>query len=351
MVGGGELTDRDRFAQYIRSLGRGKHGSRSLTQAEAGEAMRLILAGRVAPEQLGAFLMLLRVKEESAEELAGLVQAARAGLPAAAGTVATLDWPAYAGKRRHLPWFVLAALLLAGHGIPVLMHGAPAGNQRVHAAHALKTLGIAPCASLMHAQQALATTGFAYLPLAAYAPALQTLLDLRELLGLRSPVHTVVRLLNPSGAEHSLQGIFHPGYQTLHIEAASRLGDRHVAVLRGEGGEAERNPERPCQVAFLREGVVEWESWPLISPGHHAKPERLELSRLAGLWTGEITDPYGTAAVLGSAAIGLRLTGRAGNAEQAMQLAGRLWAARPPLTRYTPGGGNLSPQPLCRRRS
>ncbi len=65
------------FAPYVRILGKGKRGSRSLTFAEAQHAFGLILDGEVLDVQLGAFLMLLRVKEESADELAGFVTATR----------------------------------------------------------------------------------------------------------------------------------------------------------------------------------------------------------------------------------------------------------------------------------
>ena len=56
------------FAQYVRILAKGKRASRSLTEAEAYDAMKMIIAGEVEPEQLGAFMMLLRVKEETADE-------------------------------------------------------------------------------------------------------------------------------------------------------------------------------------------------------------------------------------------------------------------------------------------
>ena len=65
------------FAEYIRILGKGKKGSRPLTQEEAYQSMKMIMAGEVLPVQLGAFLMLMRVKEETPEELAGFVLAAR----------------------------------------------------------------------------------------------------------------------------------------------------------------------------------------------------------------------------------------------------------------------------------
>lgn len=65
------------FAPYVRILGKGKSGSRSLSQDEARHAFSLILRAEVEPLQLGAFLMLLRVKEETAEELAGFILACR----------------------------------------------------------------------------------------------------------------------------------------------------------------------------------------------------------------------------------------------------------------------------------
>ncbi len=111
------------FAQFIRIIGKGKTGARSLTYDEAYQAFSMILRNEVLDVQLGAFLMLLRVKEESVEELAGFVQATRDQLQFKPLQV-DLDWSSYAGKRRHYPWFLLAALTLAKHGYKVVMHGA-----------------------------------------------------------------------------------------------------------------------------------------------------------------------------------------------------------------------------------
>ncbi len=109
------------FARFVRILGRGKSFTRSLTLDEAEEAMTMILAGEVLPEQLGAFLMLLRLKEESAEEIAGFARAARKTF-AHAPVAVDVDWPSYAGKSRQLPWFILSALVLARNGWRVFMH-------------------------------------------------------------------------------------------------------------------------------------------------------------------------------------------------------------------------------------
>lgn len=106
------------FAPFIRTLGKGKRGSRALTRDESRQAMKMILKQEVTPEQLGAFLMLLRVKEETAEEVTGFVEAIKeyTTLPSNPPKV-DLDWSSYAGKRRQLPWFLLSTLALAETGI------------------------------------------------------------------------------------------------------------------------------------------------------------------------------------------------------------------------------------------
>ncbi len=103
-----------RFASFVATLGRGPGRSRALTREEAGEAFGIVLRGEADPHQVGAFLMLLRFRGEDADEIAGLVEAARqqAGLPWRDQEVA-LDWPSYgAGRTRGAPWFLLSALAL-----------------------------------------------------------------------------------------------------------------------------------------------------------------------------------------------------------------------------------------------
>jgi anthranilate phosphoribosyltransferase len=85
------------FAPFVRILGKGKRGARNMTRAEAREAMVMVLDEKVEDTQLGAFLMLLRHKEESPDELAGFTEAVRERLHAPELTV-DIDWPTYAGK-------------------------------------------------------------------------------------------------------------------------------------------------------------------------------------------------------------------------------------------------------------
>ncbi len=240
--------DQHPFARYIAIIGRGKTLTRSLTVGEAKEAMAMILAGRVLPEQLGAFLMLLRVKEESPQEIAGFVLAARRSLgPPAGAPQIDLDWSSYAGKGRQLPWFILSALILARNGWRVFMHGAEAHTEgRIYTGAALRAVGFSVATSLEDAADRLAHENFAYLPIDVLSPPIADMLELRPILGLRSPVHTFARMLNPFAARSMLQGVFHPGYMRIHRDAGLVLGQPRLAVFRGEGGEIERRPSKPC---------------------------------------------------------------------------------------------------------
>ncbi|HHH44075.1 MAG TPA: glycosyl transferase family protein [Gammaproteobacteria bacterium] len=318
------------FAEYVRILGKGKNGSRPLTEEEAFKAMRMILNDEVEPEQLGAFLILMRVKEESPPELAGFVRAARDWLeiPDDAPPV-DLDWSSYAGKRRHLPWFILSTLLLAENGTTVFMHGASGHtNGRIYTRDVLAELGIPPCRSIAEACERMRREHFAYLDIEFLCPRLHQIIELRPLLGLRSPVHTLARSLNPFHAPFVMQGIFHPGYRPVHQEAAQLLNESNVAVIKGEGGEIERDPDSPCLVQRVHRDELVEEEWPALFPRRHMKETSLDIRRLAQVWRGERDDEYGVGAITGTAAIALQLMGKADTPDQALELARAMWENR-----------------------
>jgi anthranilate phosphoribosyltransferase len=320
-----------RFAPFVATLGRGPGRSRALTRAEAAEAFAMVLAGTPDPHQVGAFLMLLRYRGEDAAEIAGLVEAARAeeGLGRRQDEIQpALDWPSYgAGKSRGAPWFLLAALALARSGIPVLMHGTNAFSTGMPVADGLAAIGLAPCRSREEAAARLAGKGFAYLPIATLAPRFARLLGLRSLFGLRSPVNTVSRLLDPFDAAASLAGVFHPPYIRTHLATAALLARPRTLVLKGGGGEAERNPAKPVTAHLLVPGAepVEIALGPLLGGDLSGEPDSPAL--FAAIWRGERTDPRPVAIVQGAIALGLLAMGRVEVAE-ADAAAAEIWRER-----------------------
>ena len=319
------------FAQYIRILGRGKRGSRNLTESEAEQSFRAILAGEATPAQIGAFLMLLRVKEETGEELSGFVRATRAvcGRPATPLEV-DIDWPSYAGKRRHLPWFLLSALLCASRGLKVFMHGVE-GTQdsRLYTPAALAALGIPAATSMEEARAQLCQRHFAYLGLEHFAPALNKLIRLRDELGLRSPVHSLCRMLNPLGARISAQGIFHPPYRAIHRDAALRLRDHGTTVIiKGEGGEFECNPDGDCPATFVSREGTEEQTLTACFRTRHLKEPALDARVLRDVWHGRTAHEYGEAAVITTAALVLKALRPRESLQHARDTARQWWDTR-----------------------
>jgi anthranilate phosphoribosyltransferase len=293
--------------------------------------MGMILRGEALPEQIGAFMMLLRVKEETAAEIAGFATAVRQSFDQTdnLGPV-DLDWSSYAGKRRQLPWFLLAVMALAQSGIRIFMHGTEGHTPgRVYTREILEGFGFPIAVDLPDAATHIRARNFAYMPLQNLSPRLHDLIQLRSILGLRSPVHTVSRMLNPMQAPCSLHGIFHPSFMATHQEAAGILGDPHLAVFRGEGGEIECRPNKPFDVRTVHDGVLAMEEWPaLLSESKQQVDEEMDPSRLMGVWRGDIDDEYADAAIIGTLGVALKAMGKADAIEGALAAARDVWENR-----------------------
>ncbi|MCL6238692.1 MULTISPECIES: glycosyl transferase family protein [Acinetobacter] len=316
------------FAQFVRIVGKGKNGARSLTYDEAYQAFSMILKDEVLDVQLGAFLMLLRVKEESVDELTGFVQATRDQLKFKKLDV-DLDWSSYAGKRKHYPWFLLAALTLAKHGYNVVMHGASGHTiNRLYTEQVLEYLGFPICQNDTDVEQQLIQRHFAYIPLDVISPILSDLISLRNVMGLRSPIHTLARLINPFNAKATMQAIFHPAYRGSHQRAAFQLGYQNSAVIKGEGGEFERNPDAKTLICGIKDGEMYEHELPKLTDNRSPVEEELDLAVFKAVWDGQQTHEYGEIAVTETMGIALYTMGAVASFDDAMQTAKTMWANR-----------------------
>ncbi|MES9867817.1 MAG: glycosyl transferase family protein [Candidatus Thiodiazotropha sp. LLP2] len=318
------------FAKYIQILGKGKNGMRPLSRDEAYEAMNMIACYDVEPEQIGAFLMLMRVKEETADEVAGFTQALKESLPIGnQAPTPSIDWAAYAGKKRQLPWFLLAALILSKRGYPVFMHGMSRSDDRVYVPEALDALDMSTANSIQEAQKQLDDHGFSYIPISKLSPLASQLIATRDLFGLRPPLHTVVRMLNPLSAPLSLMGVFHPNFAAIHQQAALLLEQPNSMICKGEGGEFERIPDRAVELNGVTDGKGWLETWPYrVKPGLQIKQERLNLNHFRSVWDGEAEDTYGELAVTGTLALVIRALGLADTVTEAHESADSWWRER-----------------------
>ena len=293
------------LAEHVRTLGRGPGRSRNLTRDEAADAMRMMLSGDAAPEAVGALLMLMRMKGETAAEIAGLADAAT-GATGALPHV-DLDWPSYAaGRTRGQPWFLLSAKLVAQAGYRVLVHGWNGHDLKVR--EGLAQVGIATAHDADDAARVLDCDGIVYMPLERLNPGLFRLLTLRDVLGLRSCINTVCRMLNPARATASVQGVFHPSYRLLQADAAALLGWQALSVIKGAGGEFECNPAKDVAVFGLRQD----RHWEAVTPALRNDTLRLaEASRLRlpELWNGARDADFEATLVTNTAALALETLG------------------------------------------
>lgn len=248
-------------AAFIKEIGRGVKGARSMSREDAAALYGAMLEGRVSDLELGAILLAMRIKGESVEELAGFMDALEtsfAPLPSPPGDYAPVLIPSYNGARKLANLTPLLALLLARQGVPTLMHGVRADPGRVTSAEILAELGLAPAATSADLADAFAMSRPAFMPIETLAPRLAWMLSLRRILGVRNSTHTLVKILQPfEGAALRLVSYTHPEYlQTLgdYFIAAAPPQRGDAFLMRGTEGETVANPHRAQQIDWFHGG-------------------------------------------------------------------------------------------------
>jgi anthranilate phosphoribosyltransferase len=209
------------------------------------------------------------------------------------------------------------------------MHGASGHTiNRVYTEQVLQYLGYEICQNEQDVRDHLQQHNFAFLPLEAISPVLSELISLRNVMGLRSPIHTLARLINPFNAKATLQAIFHPAYRTSHQHTASRLGYQNSAVIKGEGGEFERNPDAKTLICGIKNGELYEHELPKLTPDRSPIEEELDLAIFKAVWLGEQSHEYGEMAVVETMGIALYTMGAVNNYDEAMVKAKELWESR-----------------------
>ena len=240
------------IGKYIKEIGRGKEGARALNRAQAADLFGQVLDGTVTDLEIGAFCLAMRIKGETAEEMAGFLDATYARLqsiPASDKPVVVI--PSYNGARKLPLLTPLLGLLLAREGLPVLIHGTATESTRVFTSEVLAALGIPAQAAI----KPIASGELAFAPTALLCPGLQRLLEVRRVVNLRNPAHSLVKLMNPveSGKGKSLiiSSYTHPEYAISMAETFA-LTQANALLLRGTEGEAVADPRRtPTMQAFV----------------------------------------------------------------------------------------------------
>ena len=250
------------IAPYIKEIGRGKEGARSLTQAQAYDLMSQVLDGHVSDLEVGAFCIAMRIKGETTVELAGFLEAAQERcVPITAavhptGPVVLL--PSYNGARKLPNLTALLALLLAQKGVPVLVHGVSKDAGRVTTADVFHDLGLPVVNNAADINHAWSRREPVFMAIDVLCPPLAKLLEVRRVIGLRNPGHTVAKLLDPTRGGTALRVVNHT-----HPEYAEALSGflqhthAHAMLLRGTEGEPAADPRRLPRLDIFVRGVLQ----------------------------------------------------------------------------------------------
>ena len=240
------------ISQYIKEIGRGKDGARSLSRAQASDLFGQLLDGTVTDLEVGAFCLAMRIKGETPQEMAGFLDATytRIHRMPLAGAARAVVLPTYNGARKLPVLTPLLALLLAREGAAVLVHGMATESTRVFSSSVFQALGITTTESI----EPLASGQVAFVPTGLLCFGLQRLLDVRRVVGLRNPAHSLVKLMNPCAGPAVVVGSYtHPEY-AVSMGAVFELMGSTAMLLRGTEGEPVADARRAPRMDAFRAG-------------------------------------------------------------------------------------------------
>lgn len=275
------------YAPLIKELGRGARGARDLSREQAEELFGEMLDGQVPDMELGAMLIALRVKGESADEVAGFLaamQARTASLAAPPGP-RTVLLPSFNGARKQANLMPLVAQLLAREGVPVLIFGRHDFDSRHSPFELLDALGLSASGSLADAEARLTSDRLAVLPLQMLNPGLNALMALRPRLGVRNSSHSLAKLLDPFPAGRGVRvvAVTHPEYLDSMGNALPGLtaGGGRALLMRASEGEAYAHLRRKAHLIGFQDGQtaplhpadttdLDWPLSPACAPAENA---------------------------------------------------------------------------------
>jgi anthranilate phosphoribosyltransferase len=231
---------------------------RPLDRAEARAVMEEIMLGEATPAQIGGFLVALRAKGETPDEIAGCAEAMRAHVLAVTPKREDLvDTAGTGGDGAHtINISTAAALVAAAAGAAVAKHGNRAVSSACGSADVLEALGFSLDQKPERISQSIDELGFGFLFAPSHHPAMRHAAPIRTELATRTVFNILGPLTNPAGARAQVVGVYSPALVRTIAEVLARLGARRAFVVHGAGGIDELSPVGPNLVAEVVDGVV-----------------------------------------------------------------------------------------------
>ncbi len=231
---------------------------RDLSEDEAADAMDDVFRGDATPALLSAFLVALRMKGETVDEIAGMARTMRDHSLRVAVEGPLLDTCGTGGDGRGtFNVSTASAFVAAGAGARVAKHGNRAMSSRSGSADVLEALGAKIDLSPEQVAQCIEKAGFGFMFAQTFHPAMKHAAPTRRELGVRTAFNLLGPLTNPAGAQHQLLGVAQPEMASLMAAALDRLGSRHVLVIHGHDGSDELTLDGPNPVYEINRGESE----------------------------------------------------------------------------------------------
>jgi anthranilate phosphoribosyltransferase len=229
-----------------------------LTQAQARAVMDEVMSGEATPAQIGGFLVALRLKGETADEIAGCAEAMRAHVLAVRPARKDLVDTAGTGGdgARTINISTAAALVAAAAGAGVAKHGNRAVSSASGSADVLEALGFRLELPPARIERSIDELGFGFLFAPTHHPAMRHAAPVRRELATRTVFNVLGPLTNPAGARAQVVGVYAPDLVRTMAEVLARLGARRAFVVHGAGGIDELSPAGPNLVCEVVDGAV-----------------------------------------------------------------------------------------------
>jgi len=246
----------------------------SLTEKEAEQVMNEIMDGAVTPSQIAAYLMGLRLKGESVEEIAGSVRAMRdRAVRIAVGDALVVDTCGTGGDGRHtFNISTTTAFVVAGAGMTVAKHGNRSVSSKSGSADVLSALGVKIDLSPDRVADCINEVGIGFLFAPLYHGAMKHCAGPRQEMGIRTMLNVLGPLTNPAGATVQVLGVYEPRLTELLGKVLMHLGSQHCFVVHGMDGLDEITLTDRTLVSEAKSGVLS---------NYVISPEEFHLARVS----------------------------------------------------------------------
>jgi anthranilate phosphoribosyltransferase len=239
--------------EALGKLVQGQH----LTRAEANAAMRSLVDGEATPSQIAAFVVALRMKGETPDEIAGLAEIMRDAATRVDAGPDVVDVVGTGGDGSGtFNISTISALVVASAGGRVAKHGNRSVTSACGAADFLEAMGIAIDLTPTGVARCVAETGFGFMFAPLFHPAMRHAIVPRREIGVRTVFNILGPITNPAGARRQLTGVPVAGLGETLARVLGLLGAEHAIVVHGEDGLDEISVGAPTQVHEARGGVV-----------------------------------------------------------------------------------------------